>query len=266
MLITEKFVYIHQPKTGGTFVAATLANLHQRRGDRVETIWIDPAQATRLPALEPGVVLRLMFTTRNQHGARKDIPVQYAGRPVVATIRNPYDRYVSQFAFAWWRRYPEMFGPVEATRQRYPNYPDLTFDEYVELTSTVSVPFRAPRHPDDTPGFQTQQFVEYFFADPDRSYPRLVDPAFTRERAAVELAGIRFLDQHRLNQQLHDFLREMDYTAEELAAVRTAAKILPPEGGRTPEQGWCSYYSPELKSLVRRKEHLLFEWFPEFDV
>jgi hypothetical protein len=29
---------------------------------------------------------------------------------------------------------------------------------------------------------------------------------------------------------------------------------------------WESYYSPELKKKVRRREKILFQMFPEFDV
>lgn len=92
MLITDSFIYIHQPKTGGTFVAQTIASLHEARGDRVDTVWFDPDRPIPLPAVGPGHVVRLMLSGRNQHGARQDVPVAYTGRPIIATIRNPFDR------------------------------------------------------------------------------------------------------------------------------------------------------------------------------
>jgi hypothetical protein len=207
-----------------------------------------------------------MLTTRNQHGRRADIPAAHAHKPVLAAIRHPYDRYVSQYEFAWWRRYPEMFGPVDTVRQRFPAYPDLAFAEFVALTNDVSVPYRSARHPDDTPGFHTQQFVEYFFRDPASALPRLTEPA---EAAALEAEahdGLRFLDQQRLNVDLAAVLAEMGYQQNELLTILNSERIWPPEGGRPADAAWEPYYTPELKSFVRRKEHWLFEWFPQFDV
>ena len=159
-----------------------------------------------------------------------------------------------------------MFGPVETVRRRCPDYPDLTFAEFVELTNDVSVPYRAARHPEDTPGFHTQQFVEYFFRDPDAIWPRLESPGEAAVLAAEAHDGIRFLDQQHLNRDLASFLDEMGYRADEVATVLDADRIWPPEGGREADARWEPYYTPELKALVRRKEHWLFEWFPQFDV
>jgi hypothetical protein len=41
--------------------------------------------------------------------------------------------------------------------------------------------------------------------------------------------------------------------------------VLPQGRGRDKDQKWEKYYSPELKKLVRQKDWLLFELFPEFD-
>jgi len=266
LLLTDTFTFIHQPKTGGTFVTAMLTRLHEARGDRVSTVWFDPSHPTPLPQVAPGTLVKLMLTTRNQHGRRADIPAAHAGKPLLAAIRHPYDRYVSQYEFAWWRRYPEMFGPVDTVRRRFPAYPDLTFAAFVDLTNDVSVPYRSAQHPDDTPGFHTQQFVEYFFRDPESTWPRLDDPSAAATLAAEAHDGIRFLDQQQLNRDLAAFLDEMGYHPDEVAAVLDADRIWPPEGGRPADAAWAPYYPPDLKAFVRRKERWLFEWFPHFDV
>ena len=264
MLVTERFTYIHQPKTGGTFVTTLLTRLHEARG-RVEVVWIDAGQPSAVPAVPPRGALNLMFSGRNQHGARQHIPAAFADRPILATIRNPYDRYVSQYEFAWWRTAPTMFGPLEEVRRRHPAYPDLTFAQFVHLTNDVSVPYRAASHPDGTPGFHTQQFVEYFFPDPEAAYPRLADPAFSRGVVARELRGVRFIDQTRLNEELAEALVAMGYSEADAQIVRRADRIWPPEGGRDAGSAWAPYYTAELKAFVRRKERWLFEWFPQFD-
>ena len=266
MLLTDTFTFIHQPKTGGTFVTAMLTRLHEARGDRVLTVWFDPLNPTPLPEVTPGTVVKLMLTTRNQHGRRADIPVGHVNKPVLTGVRTPYDRYVSQFEFAWWRRYPEMFGPIETVRRRFPTYPDLTFAEFVELTNDVSVSYRSTRHPDETPGFHTQQFVEYFFREPDATWPRLEESHEASALAAEAHDGIRFLDQQHLNRDLASFLDDIGYRADEVATVLDAHRIWPPEGGRSADARWEPYYTPELKALVRHKERWLFTWFPHFDV
>lgn len=266
MFLTDRFTYIHQPKTGGTFVATVLARVHQLRGETVRTVWFDPSGHEDAPDVQPGSPVRLMLTTRNQHGARRDIPARYLDRPILATIRNPYDRYVSQYEFAWWKVYPEMFGPVAGVKARYPKYPALTFAEFVELTNDVSVPYKAPRHPDDTPGFHTQQFAEFFFANPQAAYGRLNDPAFARDAGRQALGEIHFIDQSRLNVDLAAFLRGVGYADTDLDVILNADRIWPPEGGRPADASWEPYYTPDLKAFVRRKERWLFEWFPQYDV
>ena len=265
MLVTETFIYLHQPKTGGTFVTALLTQLLEARGARVETVEIDPSDRSALPAVPPGGALNLMFSGRHQHGGRQHIPPPLADRPILATIRNPYDRYVSQYEFAWWRKAPAMFGPIEDVRQRHPSYPDLTFAEFVHLTNDVSVRYRAPSHPDGTPGFHTQQFVEYFFPEPEAAYPRLADSAFSHGVFDRELRGVRFIDQARLNDELAEALLAMGYGAADAQIVRRADRIWPPEGGRAAGSAWAPYYTAELEAFVRRQERWLFEWFPQFD-
>jgi hypothetical protein len=264
VLVTHTFTYVHQPKTGGTFVAAMLARIHEAHGGRVRTHWIDPAAPAPPPAVAPGELVNLMVAGRHQHGARRDIPAEYADRRILATVRHPCDRYVSQYEFAWWRTFPEMFGPLEDVRRRCPSYPDISFEEFVRLTNDVSVPYRSPAHPERTPGFHTQQFVEYFLADPGAAYPRLDDDAYAAAVPANELRDVHFIDQDRLNDELAGFLLTVGYTPEDADLVRHAERIWPPEGGRDPASAWEPYYSPELLAYVRSKEHRLFEWFPRW--
>jgi hypothetical protein len=148
--------------------------------------------------------------------------------------------------------------------RRYPTYPDLTFEQFVYLTNETSLPYRSANHPADTPGRHTQEFVKFFFRDPDAAYPRLLDATFTATVPDDELQGIRFVDQARLNDELAELLTEWGYPASEVRAVRDAEHIWPPESRRAPGSAWEPYYTPELKAFVRHKERWLFEWFPRW--
>ena len=293
MLVTDAFVYLHQPKTGGTFVAELLAAIHEARGVPMPIVTVEPGQEHLLQPMQPGHAARLMLGTRYQHGARRDIPPAFRHLPVVATVRHPFDRYISQFEFAWWRINPAMFGPIDDVQRRYPNYPEITFSEFVRLTNDASV--RKPADAaGDAPGFHTQQFIEYFFRDPDAAWGRLGDVDALRTLFDRELRDVTFLDQSQLNDELAAYLERHGYPADEAARVRTAGRIRP--AGRTrpgvdnfeadgwtraysarlgttlghrrdvePQADvWKRYLSPDTRAFIVEKERLLFERFPRF--
>ena len=287
MLVTDAFVYLHQPKTGGTFVAEMLGLIQEARGLPMAIVTVEPGQEHLLQPVPPGQAVRLMLGTRYQHGARRDIPPAYRHLPVIATIRHPYDRYISQFEFAWWRIYPEMFGPVAGVQQRYPNYPELTFSEFVRLTNEVSI--RRPAEGDAAaPGFHTQQFIEYFFREPEQAWAVLGSTEALRTMFDRELRDLTFLDQADLNEELASYLDGHGYTVEETARVRGAGRIRPARAytaseGWTQEYStrlgtklgrrqvvepardvWTRYLSAESKAFIAEQEHLLFERFPRF--
>lgn len=111
MIFTDRFVYLHQPKTGGTFVTSVLFRLHDYRWSRGEV----PAEPA---VVEPGAPhqVRDVRLRPPKHGGRSAIPRKQRHKPVVATVRNPYDLYVSQYEFAWWKRpeYRRSFARVRS--------------------------------------------------------------------------------------------------------------------------------------------------------
>jgi hypothetical protein len=78
--------------------------------------------------------------------------------------------------------------------------------------------------------------------------------------------NIHFIKTSSLNEELYHFLLDMGYTSEDLKFILELGKILPEGKGRSKEQVWEQYYTPELKQMVRKKERLIFTMFPEFDV
>jgi len=249
MILTDEFVYIHQPKTGGTFVTRVLERLYQD-GDRG----------------------RLVNT--HKHGSCSDIPDAWRDKPLITTIRNPYDRYVSQYRFAWWRRYPDLYCGEAAMREMFPHYPELSFDEFLQLANTRFV----GRHQSKDTGFHnthfggdrrlgwhTEQFVRFYCVNPRDVFAALTEGSIAEGRWRESLFPVRFLSAENLNSELHAFLRELGHPADAIAFVRDADRIYPAEGGRAAEDRWEAYYTPELKRRVRTWERLLFQMFPEYD-
>jgi hypothetical protein len=74
MLIHDRFVFIHVPKTGGRFVSEALS--HEVQG------CTDP------------------YGPQHRHYGWDKIPAEATGRPVLAFVRNPWDWYVSWYSFA----------------------------------------------------------------------------------------------------------------------------------------------------------------------
>ena len=58
MLVTDMFVYIHHPKTGGTFVTTMLMRAHEARGDVVQTAYA-PAEPAPMAVAQGGYVVQI---------------------------------------------------------------------------------------------------------------------------------------------------------------------------------------------------------------
>jgi hypothetical protein len=250
MLLTDDFVYIHQPKTGGTFVTRTLERLYQgraRRGGFIDT---------------------------HKHGTCSDVPEEYRGKPILTTVRNPYDRYVSQYRFAWWKRYPDMYCGEDEMRAMFPHYPELSFGEFLHLANTRFVGvhqrrdtgFHNQRFPEERRlGWHTEQFVRFYCRNPREVFRALDEDMIASGAYREHMVPVCFTFSERLNQGLHDFLLGIGFDPRDIEFILGADKIFPAEGGRASGDRWQDYYTPELAGLVRTRERLLFHMFPEYD-
>jgi hypothetical protein len=71
MIVTDDFVFVHLPRTGGTFVSE---------------------------------VIRKFFPSAHEvghHLPRQLLPREYSHLPVLGTVRNPWEFYVSLYHYAW---------------------------------------------------------------------------------------------------------------------------------------------------------------------
>ena len=71
MIVTDKFVFVHFPRTGGTFITA--------------------------------VIMRLFPSAREigYHLPRFLLPNEYSHLPVLGGVRNPWEFYVSWYYHVW---------------------------------------------------------------------------------------------------------------------------------------------------------------------
>ncbi len=261
MIFTDKFVYVHAPKTGGTFVASALLRLHGITWSR----WTHLSSALRTNLSYTGKYGTFIYNN-NKHGGCNAIPPAQRDKPILATVRNPYDLYVSEYEFGWWRRrqFLKYYRQVPGFEQRYAHFPDLSFDEYLSLT-TAAFGMKLHHADDDRWGLQTEKYVNFYFKNPQQVLRQIDEEYLASQKYRADLHYLHFVRTDDLNRGLYDFLFEMGYSEEDLHFVLDLGKILPQGKGRTHEQEWEKYYTPELKRAVRHRDRLIFAMFPEFD-
>ena len=81
MIATKDFVFIHAPKTGGTFITEALKKIYPND----------------------------LKDIADKHAYAKDIPNEYRDLPRLLSLRDPLKWYESHYLYGWWRRYPETF-------------------------------------------------------------------------------------------------------------------------------------------------------------
>src|ERR1044072_25222 len=254
MIFTDRFFYVHEPKTGGTFVTSMLFRLYGLRWTR----WTHMRNAVVGEVRHRHPRYGALVHNSNKHGGCNEIPPPQRGKKILATVRNPFDLYVSQYQFGWWKRseFLKYYEAVPNFRRDYPNFPDLDFAGYVRLSNAA---FRslANGHASDTgPGLITEQFLKFYFRNPHAACEKLSGADVT------DMHDLHFIRTDDLTRVLFAFPPRHNYAREDISFILNEGKILPRGKGRDASQKWEQYYTPELKEMVRRKEAVVFKLFP----
>jgi hypothetical protein len=255
VVVTDDFIYIHIPKTGGTFVEAVLRAAMQRRG----APYLDTSTAVGRAELGAG-----------KHGGVADVPAKHREKPIVATVRNPYDHLVSHYEFGWWRTHPGDVFDEESIRSEHPDYPQISFQEYVEalydsrmLDKTSTSVLERVLHKADI-GRRTIEYIRRLARQPENV--ESLGPLDAARALAIATDGVHFLRCENLNRDLYEFLVSLGHPPDRAQFVLEMERIYPYRPTRDPSRRWQEYYGPTVKELVRRKERALFAIFPEYDV
>jgi hypothetical protein len=221
MIITERFVFLHLHKSGGSFVNECL--------------------------------LRFLRNTRNigYHLPRLLIPAEAAHLPVFGLVRNPWSYYVSWYNFQAQRAAPNAMFKILSDNGRLGF--DATVRNMLELGAPGSPHLAAliaamPAHygrsglnlpafalaPLRNTGIGFYSFLyAYLYGDLD---------SMTLERAEdLRVKLPRYLESvgHRVTQAMNDFVMD--------AAARNTSEHGP----------YMDYYSPSLRELVAVKDRLI---------
>jgi hypothetical protein len=260
VLIAEKFVFVHQPKTGGTFVRDVLLEIeNQQKNGTLYSHLARLGFARNLFSLE--------YTTE-YHDTCRDIPGDHQVKPILSIVRNPFDFYVSFYYFGWWVSHPEdSYSDFENVKRRYPHFPELSFSEFLELANTHFPEFKVlgDYEPDaSSPGYYSAQFLLFFFRNPAETYQRIKEKQTDLDELRKGMFDVQFMRTHRLGLDLYTFLARNGYPHRLIKRIPEKEPVRPEEQRRQrPSTQYLSYYNDELRRYVLKKERLLFALFPD---
>jgi hypothetical protein len=271
------------PKTGGTFVTSVLCRLHNSvqpaltRYDLIRHFLLSILPGSQTHWGNSSNLYGPLVDLEPKHGTCHDIPAPHRNKSLLSTVRNPYDWYVSQYEFGWWKRtfiyHPEsqptpVGFAIEQVLPEFieenPHFPDISFSEFVKLCYRASQVYNNDYRTDL--GLYTHGFVQFYYWEPSEVISKIAGDYICSGRHRLDMFDICFIKTHRLNQELYDFLLSMEYQASDLNFLPELGKIFPMGRGRQDDQKWEGYYTSDLKKFIREKEWALFEMFPDFDI
>ncbi|MFK7800832.1 MAG: hypothetical protein AB8G95_04300 [Anaerolineae bacterium] len=250
MIITPTFVFIHVPKTGGTFVQKSLNQIYGSKF--YQPIREDPLQEAlkRLKFWETPIAHQLI-----KHAPCNQIPAEYSALPIAGCVRNPFEWYVSNYKYGWWLSHPEDYPGLKDD----PEWPEVSFKHYLELSGTVWLKAIFPNCQLEI-GRLSALFILYYCKNPSqvveaKTYSELV------EKVQEDMYPVTFLKTKSLNQDLHHFLLTHGFSENTLSFIKNA-KPISPRGNRTQEDSAQSYFDTDLSASIQAKDQLLFDLFP----
>ena len=201
MLITDSFVMLNYPKTGSSFARKVIKDLYAREPRR----WFGGRYCKELilPNIRTGGVA-------DQHGTYSQIPRRFRNREIVSIVRNPYERFLSIYEFRYWAHNPRL--PLDDVRERFPTFPHLSLDEYVDFNHFWSQKaFHLPV------GSQTAQFMQIF----GRHFPPRWSDPWDLKSVLARLPQVTFLRQENLRSDLRSFLRRHGFSHQRTAFIES---------------------------------------------
>lgn len=261
MLITDQFVFIHQPKTGGTFVTKIVKDLHCP-----SRFWQKVHSAERRWGVSLPIFPR-RYRELAKHSMAKHIPARFSHLPLVSCIRNPFDIYVSQFKFDWWRSFPDRwFTDAAAVRAEFGDISEFDFRKFVLATIKFNGWCRRGRESSNADwGYYSTEWTHYFSHQP-RELRMAFDAAPEAGWMSVRpfFVQTEFLHTETLSADLHAYLLAQGYSPDRIAHVAGYDRILPGKQTRPKDDSWREYYDQETLEIVARAERLLLMLFPEY--
>ena len=257
IVIDDRFIFIHVPKTGGSFVkAVTRIALFKEKLGRFH--WLVSFRAVsslkavrkKYMAFVPPATLDpvyLPFFQLNRQAVAKD--------RLFTVIRHPLDHLVSKYEFdrsqpGWRDDWSDASFP-DFVRRQYDGIPDRLWNDFgirrTEMKMNV--------------GLYSFIYVKYLFRNPGRAL-RLMDSSyFTGGRWRADMANLHFVKYESLNDDLHRVLLKFGMDRKHVDFIRRTKRRV--NVSRLREgRPWSEYYDDALLEYVLEREWPLFRMFP----
>ncbi len=259
MFIASDFVVVHLSKTGGTFVERTLREMFcsSALGRKIHRL------KTRYGVPIPFYPYRYDEQC-DQHALCNDIPESQRGKTIMSCIRNPFDLYVSEYTFGWWKKHPgKWFHDLPAFEKLYPDWRSFSFGEFFSISCRHAswVQRTLAEYPKaNRLGWFSHKFVYYYCRDYDYVFQAVEDPDLFFNRVKETMYPVHFIHTEQLNRELYAFLLAKGYAEERIASIPTKEKI----NTSRKDYNWRKWYDEELRRGIEEKDALIFRLFPEF--
>ncbi|TYP91726.1 hypothetical protein LX73_2552 [Fodinibius salinus] len=264
MVLTNDFVFIHFPKNAGSFVTECLQKVYDGRSSKkADKKWGDYItyliNRENTQYAKKYISKSLGYTgekIKSQHQGCDEIPIQHQEKPILSTIRNPFDRYVSQYKFGWWKKNPVL--PPEKRHELFPNFPDLDFGQYLDLVLNYRLEnTRQKNNISADMGIYSLQFIQLFCKNYMDVLSSIND---IHQLDNNHFYTATFLHQEQLRDELYDYLQKQGWPESNISFIRNAQKV----NTSRDDFSYRRYYSQEQVDLIKEKEALIFRLFPDY--
>jgi hypothetical protein len=259
MVIAPDFVFVHLSKTGGTFAAETIKELlcpsaFGRKLHRLKTKY-----GIRVPLYK-----YRYDEVGDQHALCNDIPESEQGKTILSCIRNPFDLYVSEYTYKWWKKYPHLwFHDPAALEKAYPDWRNLKLEDFISVSNRYAewVHRALVKYPKaERLGWYSHKFIYYYCREHDYVFEAADDFDLLVKRVQESTHHVHFLHTERLNQELFEFLLCKGYPRHLIEFIPQKDKV---NTSRT-RYGYREWYTDRLRREIEQRDALIFRLFPEF--
>lgn len=255
------------PKTGGTFVHGVFKKIIERFRKEHSFQWylnrIGYKMQLRIPIYQKlSNVAYSEYPNNNvegQHAGVSFIPKEYQKLPVISVKRDPIKKFISTYYFRWWERFPSL--PLEQLTTLFPQYPEISIDEYFELSNHHEMMHFFGNDYRDDIGVLSWQFIRMYSKNPIFVY-RNITQANYQELIATYFINVQFFEMDKLSSEFESYVQTTRFAAFS-NYFKTEDRIYPPGSNlrkRTEE------ISESLTAKIKAKEWILYKFFPEYNL
>lgn len=216
MLLTDKFVMLHFPKTGSTFARKAIkqaflnrrANLSYLHKAFIKLGFIDNS----IYEVNEHYIDNHTKTRKSEHGGYKEIPVKYKNKAIYSIIRDPYSAFLSRFEFR--QRKANAHFLVGDLKEKFPKFPNLNIDEYIEFSKhEEKINFIDKKiYPANVKlGGMSRSIIYLYFKEPNLVFKNLTNNFLQNGDYSGLICDVKFLDQKKLNQELYQMLKHLGF-------------------------------------------------------